>query len=493
MHALHAAGARHFVELGPGTTLSALARTVLGVAECCFVPTVHGEAEEDDRSSGHWRLCTCAASRSTGRPRYDRPEHPVALPTYAFQRERHWVDTTQAQADRPVGPPPPALTPAGSGIFPADVPAAVPADISADSLVRRTAAAVLGHRDPAALDPELTFRDLGFDSLLVVELRDRLSAASGVDLPATVAFTHPTPSALARLLSEAGTPTQSPASADVPGPVPTAVADRRADRHPGHGLPVPRRRRGPGGPVAGGGPGAATPPRTSRDGPGLDRRRRASPRRGGFLDDAADFDAEFFGISPREALAMDPQQRVLLETAWEAVERAGLDPAALRGRRVGVFVGVTVQDYGPRLHEATGDQEGYVLTGTTPSVASGRISYTLGLQGPALTVDTACSSSLVAVHLAMRALRSGECDLALAGGAAVMAAPRHVHRVRPAGRPGRGRPLQGVRRRRGRHRLGRGRRDAAAGARRRRPARGPPPAGAAARLGRHLRTAPATG
>ncbi|MCA1280037.1 type I polyketide synthase [Saccharopolyspora sp. 7B] len=156
---------------------------------------------------------------------------------------------------------------------------------------------------------------------------------------------------------------------------------------------------------------------------GTDARGNEVTRRGGFLDGVADFDPGFFGISPREALSMDPQQRLLLEVSWEAVERAGIDPAVLRGTRTGAFIGTNGQDYAYLVVRSLADADGDVGTGIAAGAVSGRLSYELGLEGPAVTVDTACSSSLVAVHQAVHALRAEECSLALAGGVNVMCTP----------------------------------------------------------------------
>uniref|UniRef100_UPI00131B39ED beta-ketoacyl synthase N-terminal-like domain-containing protein n=1 Tax=Streptomyces xylophagus TaxID=285514 RepID=UPI00131B39ED len=297
-------------------------------------------------------------------------------------------------------------------------------------VVLAQAAAVLGHPDPNLVSPGLAFKDLGFDSLTAVELRNRLANATGLRLPPTLIFDHPNPSGLAAHLLTRLAPDAAPAAPAAP--VRSAAADDEPIAIVGMGCRYPGDVKTPQDlwRLVEGEVDALTAFPTDRGWPaGLydpdpSRPNSSYTDRGGFLHDAGDFDPAFFGISPREALAMDPQQRLLLETAWETLESAGLAPERLRPRAVGVYTGVLASNYGAHLlHEAPEDVQGYLSTGISNSVASGRISYTFGFEGPAVTIDTACSSSLVAMHLAAQALRSGECELALAGGVTVMAVP----------------------------------------------------------------------
>ncbi|WP_370350378.1 type I polyketide synthase [Catenulispora sp. EB89] len=422
----------------------------------------------------------------------------IDLPTYAFQRERHWladmpqpteptepiepiepIEPTEpielAESAELAGPTEPIepiepIEPTEStesaesaesaepteptAIEPPPAPAH-PTSTAARSrtelrdLVADTAAHILGHPDRRAIDHSRSFKDLGFDSSATVELCRRLRSATGLRLATSAVYDFPTPKRLADHL-HAGLADTPPSAPNEPQP---ARLTRAAPRSPSAPQSPDQDQaqdpiaitaigcRYPGGVespadlwrLVAAGTDAITPLPTGRGwdldallGSGAGRPGSCATRFGGFLHDADRFDAAFFGLSPREALAMDPQQRLLLETAWEALERAGLDPTGLEGSPVGVFVGAMAAEYGPRLHRPTGVADGHLLTGTALSVASGRIAYTFGFQGPAITVDTACSSSLVAVQLAVQALRRGECPMALAGGVTLMANPGHL-------------------------------------------------------------------
>ncbi|HET9138352.1 beta-ketoacyl synthase N-terminal-like domain-containing protein, partial [Actinophytocola sp.] len=296
-------------------------------------------------------------------------------------------------------------------------------------LVRSAVADVLEAGAPGGFGADRAFSDAGFTSLTAVELRNGLNLATGLRLPATVVFDYPTPRSLARYLRSEliGAPAEEPRETDpagAPSADPIVIVGMGCRLPGGIGSPDDLWR------VVDDRVDAVSDFPADRGwdvaalfDPDPDRLGRTYARRGGFVADAGGFDAEFFGISPREALAMDPQQRLLLEVSWEALEHAGIDPKSLHGSRTGVFTGIAAHHYGEGADRGPAGVEGHVLIGNSCSVASGRVAYALGLEGPALSIDTACSSSLVALHVAVQALRRGECSLALAGGVTVMSTP----------------------------------------------------------------------
>ncbi|MQS14926.1 acyltransferase domain-containing protein [Streptomyces kaniharaensis] len=449
-------GHTHYIEISPHPVLTNAIHDTHEQTTGQPPTLTTGTLRRDD--GGHNRLLTSAATAHTTGTTITWPTTPTPhlhLPTYAFERTRHWLPGLD-DANSPVSTAP--ATEAVVEVVAAAEAEALPvlplhaelAPLTAAERVRRllrlvraSAAVVLGLSGPEGVQVRETFKNQGLESITAVELRDLLREATGLRLPSTVVYEHPTPAELAdHLLAELAELPEPSAPLTLPTPVETpqapaaAAPDATEDDDPiavvGMACRFPGGVAGPddlwqlvtsGTDAVGGFP---TDRGWQLDGlydpePGTPGRTYVGE--GGFLHGAGEFDAEFFGISPREAVAMDPQQRLLLETAWESLEHAGIDPTVLRASNTGVFVGAMAPEYGPRLHEQAQGAEGYLLTGSTVSVASGRIAYTLGLEGPAVTIDTACSSSLVALHLAGQSLRSGECTLALAGGAAVMSSP----------------------------------------------------------------------
>ncbi|MDN3355697.1 type I polyketide synthase [Actinomadura sp. DC4] len=433
---LREGGAGVFLELGHGERLAAMARDHVAAGPG---PVVLAALEGDRPESAAFAAAMAGAYVQGADLDWEqvfagRECRRIGLPTYAFQRSRYWPDalpaptTTTTPAPAAADREAPARAPGEGSPFTRRLAALNDADRDRALLetVLTHVAVVLGHATPAAVDPRLTFKQLGFDSIAGTELSQRLGTATQLPLPTTLTFDHPTPHAVAghlrdRVLRAPAAPADGPGH----GTADDAIAIvGMACRYPGAGSPEELWDLVAGEEDAVG----AFPANRGWDLSALfdedpDRSGCSYTREGGFLYDADLFDAAFFGISPREAVAMDPQQRLLLETAWQAFERTGVDAGSLRRSATGVFVGATTQDYGPRMHEASQDLDGQLLTGTTPSVMAGRLAFSFGLEGPAMTVDTACSSSLVAMHLACQSLRQGECSLALAGGITVMATP----------------------------------------------------------------------
>jgi pimaricinolide synthase PimS1 len=496
LRALHKEGSRAFVEVSPHPVLTVAVHQAIeqwraeSQAPDELEQTIVVDTLRREQGGPEGFMCSLAEAWTQGvtvdweTVLATTHARRVRLPTYAFQRRRHWFDQTFATAealtagdagfldgeedagpsDEPAGPSDEPAAAAGASAVARDAPevpaegphggraagepalseeiadrsllarrlAAVPKPEHGRivlELVRAQAAIVAGDDTPEALEVSHTFKDLGFDSRAVVALCNRLRTVTGVRLLPAVLFDHPTPAALAdHVLGElVGSSTAKIAS---------TRPSKRLVEEPlaivGMSCRLPGGVRSPDDlwELVATGADAISEFPTDRGwdldalyDPDPDHTGTVYAREGGFLYDVGHFDAAFFGISPREALAMDPQQRLFLEGCWEAIEHAGIDPSSLQGSSTGVFAGSNIRDYNATQWLAPNGLEGYNMTGTAGSVVSGRVAYTLGLEGPAITIDTACSSSLVALHLARAALRNGECSLALAGGATVIASP----------------------------------------------------------------------
>ncbi|MQY20185.1 SDR family NAD(P)-dependent oxidoreductase [Nocardia macrotermitis] len=456
-------GVTTFLELGPGSGLSSMIRSAPGIdAGGRTIAAV--AALRDGTVDADGLLRVLAELECAGVPvdweRSIPARRRIDLPTYPFQRTPHWITGVERSIDARPRAEIPAETAeiltsaAGIRADTSEIPinksevhsgkakihsgtieiaesaTEIPAnstEIRRDSEIDPVSAVVtaltrtLGSTTVGDDELRSAFTTLGMDSLGSVQFRDVIAELTGLPLPASLVYDHPTPRAvidhLGELLGARTASTNTSGVQRIRADDDEVVIVATAGRWPG-GLDTPEEFQDA---LLAGREVTGTFP--ADRGWDLHPQGSGPARRGGFLYDAADFDATFFGIGPREAEAMDPQQRLLLESTWTCLQRAGIAPSSLRGSGTGVYVGAVQQEYGPRMHEAAVGAAGYLLTGTTNSVISGRLAYHFGFTGPAVTVDTACSSSLVALHLAVRALRSGECDLAVVGGVCVMATP----------------------------------------------------------------------
>ncbi|MEV8238574.1 beta-ketoacyl synthase N-terminal-like domain-containing protein [Rhodococcus sp. NPDC077669] len=444
-------GADLVIELGPGGLLE-LFENAEGVASGRRIPTVAraNPVGSMDRALAQAWLTGCSVD---WRATTQRPNVAIALPNYPFQHKNYWVSPDRGTTNsRVVSAPSPVVRNdlKTNRRRSADTPENDRGRL--ETLLQEELKTLLGLSASERLSPSTGLFDLGLTSAMVVELRDRIESVTGRPISSTVVFDHPTIERLAAHLAtnanlppESGTAPSRAPDASVPDP-----AQEVGGRVPGVEAPTQWELgtepvaivgigcRLPGGAndpdafwqlLARGLDGTSEVPRERwgiDDYVGLDRESTIGrvPTRAGFVDVRVDeFDADAFGISPMEARSMDPQQRLLLEVAMEALEDAGYGEDALRNSATGVYIGINTSDY-MQLASSTGVTiDPYLATGNTFSVAAGRLSYHLGLQGPSMAVDTACSSSLVALHLALRSLRSGECNAALVGGVNLMLSP----------------------------------------------------------------------
>ncbi|MGJ7908147.1 beta-ketoacyl synthase N-terminal-like domain-containing protein, partial [Actinopolyspora sp. H202] len=461
---LLAEGHDTFVELSPHPTLR---RPIEDTAYEAGAPAKVVSSLRRERPEQDTLLANLAELHVWGVPvdwakLHDKPEAPVALPSYPWQRQSYWLDPAGPEADGAAGDP---ATPAPLPTVDTDSPED-PMDDSADesdervpsfrsrlesaeqrervslleSFLRREIARVLDERTAEDVPLDVPFHELGVTSVLGLDLCTRLERALEHRVPAPVLYRTGTVRALTDWLrEELELDTASGATTEGSTGHPNAASREETIESAAHSLDEPvavvsTACRFPGGVVdpdgfwellRTGGDAITDVPASRFDidavfDPDPEAEGSTYSRSGGFLDGIDEFDPTFFGIPPHEAKSVDPQQRLLLETTWEALERAGIRAEELKGSRTGVFVGLWTEEYQNEALRDTNGIDAYTLLGTNPSATAGRISYWLGLRGPNLPVNTACSSSLVAMHLACQSLRSGECEQALVGGVNVL-------------------------------------------------------------------------